>query len=177
MRGVWTPWLPRKCSLITDNQVSLYFDHQYPTMQWLQCTGGRVLDRGEIGANIICYTDGIIQQNSYIFFSMTQHEKSVLVIQKTISIMLKMLIPVKRPRMPPNYLKSKKSINSCQFLPKADTLSNKLSLLEDTVTGMSLVASLNFISALYWIVFTQMMLGWSDTFWVKNLNFSRIHYF
>ena len=80
---------------------------------------------------------------------MTQHEKSVLVIQKTISIMLKMLIPVKRPRMPPDYLKSKKSINPCQFLPKDDTLSNKLSLLEDTVTGMSLVASLNFISALY----------------------------
>ena len=69
--------------------------------------------------------------------------------QKETSTILRILIPVKRPRMPPKTeLDARGELNSELALPNPDSLSKKLSLLLLTVTDTVSVASLNVTSAL-----------------------------
>ena len=77
-----------------------------------------------------------------------------LTIQNAISIILRMLIPVNNPRVPPEiqkkiclYYTSLATSNSFAVLPKADILSKKLTLLLKTVTDIVSVTSLKLTSA------------------------------
>ena len=109
-------------------------------------------------------------KNLVFSFLVTNLKSNVLDIQRIISIMLKMLIPVKRPSIPPDKWEKMLRCQSLskRFLPKADTLSKKLSLLVTTVTDTSLVAIRKITSALNWTSFSQIVSGSSDVFIIKK---------
>ena len=70
-------------------------------------------------------------------------------IQKMTSTILRILIPVKRPRIPPNNKYTGKIIYIREFnIPKAESLSKNVSLLLLTVTETVSVAILKVTSAL-----------------------------